>query len=146
MNHQFPPATYEEQELPQYRYNPFIECLPPIRSIKTLAKMMGHDVPYDSSHRFLRDEVRKHAVQAIEQFYAPMPRHLTFAETFSAMLRSGYESRNPVNRFTGPDSQHNEQFFPLTSATNSSQPAPSSWEHPLSDRAGSENHWLSIIR
>jgi hypothetical protein len=97
MNRQFPPATYEEQELPQYRYNPLIECLPPIRSIETLAKMMRHDVPYDSSQRFLRDEVRKHAVQAIEQFYAPMPRHLTFAETFSAMLRSGYESRNPVN-------------------------------------------------
>ena len=97
MNRQFPPATYQEQELPQYRYNPLIECLPPIRSIETLAKVMRHDVPYDSSQRFLRDEVRKHAVQAVKQFYAPMPRHLTFAETFSSMLRSGYESRNPFN-------------------------------------------------
>jgi len=66
-------------------------------SIETLAKMMRHDVSYDSSQRFLRDEVRKHAVQAVKQFYAPKPRHLTFAETFSSMLRSGYESRNPVN-------------------------------------------------
>jgi AAA domain-containing protein len=97
MNHQFAPATYEEQELPQYRYNPFIECLPPIRSTETLAEMMRHDVPYDPSQRFLRNEVRRHAVQAVKQFYAPMPRHVTFAETFSSMLRSGYESRNPVN-------------------------------------------------
>lgn len=97
MNRQFPPATYEEQELPQYRYNPLIECLPPIRSTETLANMMRHDVPYDSSQRFLRDEVRKHAVQSVKQFYAPMPRHLTFAETFSVILRSGYESRNPFN-------------------------------------------------
>src|SRR5271165_894885 len=51
----------------------------------------------------------------------------------------------PSIRFTGPDSQHNEQLFPLTSTTNS-KPALSRWEHPSSDRAGSENHWLSTIR
>jgi len=49
-----------------------------------------------------------------------MPRHITFAETFSVILRSGYESRNPFNPayWTGLSAQR----ATLTSHLNDKQP------------------------
>lgn len=92
-------ATYTEQNVPSYQGNPLIEALPPIvENQKALGKaLMQQPNGLISDLRRLSVNERIHCVHDLgDQFFQPLPHHLSFHTKFDCMLRRGYVMRNPT--------------------------------------------------
>jgi hypothetical protein len=90
-------ATYTEQEIPRYRGHPFIEALPPIRSMKEAVELMSYYPPYSPEERTLPPEFRQHLAAGISEIRHPVGVHLELESRLSRLIRWGYASRNPLS-------------------------------------------------
>jgi hypothetical protein len=90
-------ATYTEQEIPRYRGNPFIEALPPIRSMEEAVELMSYYPPYSPAERDLSPHVRQHLAAGLSEIRHPVGIHLELESRLSRLIRWGYASRNPIS-------------------------------------------------
>jgi hypothetical protein len=98
LNANFPEAIYNKQPLLEYQGNPLIEALPPIMSMKDVAKLMSVRPPFHNEERQLSNELRFHCMQRIFDFFQPFQVHLGLERKISVIMRQGYVNRNPLDR------------------------------------------------
>ncbi|WP_079914801.1 ATP-binding protein [Paenibacillus sp. 32352] len=90
-------ASYSEQEIPDYRGNPFIEALPPIFEEEDVALQIRKYPDYDERQRKLGRQTRLHLVQQISDYVEPLPSHFLVEQRLSRLIRHGYKARNPFS-------------------------------------------------
>lgn len=95
LNANITPAKYVEQELEEYRGNPFIEALPPILSPEEASAALKFYPPYNESEKNLPTYIRYHAIARVNKFFLPFLQHVELEKRFSYLIRQGYISRNP---------------------------------------------------
>lgn len=91
-------AEYYEQDILEYRNNPFIEALGPILSQQEVIDKLSVYPPYNNEERFLEDHKRVHFIQRLLHYFQPMPIHLEIQSSIDRLLRAGYISRNPFSK------------------------------------------------
>jgi hypothetical protein len=90
-------ASYSDQEIPDYRNNPFIEALPPIFEEEDVAVQIRKYPDYDERKRKLGKQTRLHLVQQISDYVEPLPSHFLVEQRLSRLIRHGYKARNPFS-------------------------------------------------
>lgn len=90
-------ASYSDQEIPDYRNNPFIEALPPIFEEEDVALQIRKYPDYDEGKRKLGKQTRLHLVQQISDYVEPLPSHFLVEQRLSRLIRHGYKARNPFS-------------------------------------------------
>ena len=91
-------AEYTDQVIADYRDNPLIEALPPIRSIEEAFVQLGYLPEYDENEIQLSAHYRYHSLTRLTRFYQPLEKTLELEIRFSRLLRDGYVYRNPRNK------------------------------------------------
>lgn len=91
-------ADYKDQELQEYRENPFIEALPKILTTEEVIDKLSVSPIFDQSERLYSPEVRVHIIQRIFRYFQPLENHLELEREISTTIREGYISRNPISR------------------------------------------------
>lgn len=91
-------AVYNDQVIADYRDNPLIEALPPIRSIEEAFVQLGYLPEYDENEIQLSAHYRYHSLTRLTRFYQPLEKTLELEIRFSRLLRDGYVYRNPRNK------------------------------------------------
>ncbi|MGA3599595.1 ATP-binding protein [Lysinibacillus agricola] len=91
-------AEYTDQVIADYRDNPLIEALPPIRSIEEAFVQLGYLPEYDENEVQLSAHYRYHSLTRLIRFYQPLEKTLELEIRFSRLLRDGYVYRNPRNK------------------------------------------------
>lgn len=91
-------AEYKDQDILEYRNNPFIEALGKIKSQREVIEALSVYPPYNNEERFLEDHKRVHFIQRLLHYYQPMPIHLEIQSSIDRLLRAGYISRNPFSK------------------------------------------------
>lgn len=95
-------AEYAEQEIDEFRGNPFLEALPDIMDADQLRATMAHYPAYTPSIREKPSEKRRLASGCLLYYRQPVGVHLEMAFRLTNLLRWGYVARNPVHpRFQG---------------------------------------------
>jgi len=89
-------AEYRDQDVVDYRYNPFIEALPSILSQEEVIDQLAVYPPFDPTERQLETHVRFHLVQRLFQYFQPLSVHLDLESRISRLIRQGYVYRNPI--------------------------------------------------
>lgn len=91
-------ANYQvDADLIEFRGNPLIEALEPIKSPERLIESLMLYPPFHESERLLDDYKRVHCIQRLFQFFQPIPLHLELYSSIERVLRTGYLSRNPLS-------------------------------------------------
>lgn len=90
-------AKYLEQEVPNYKGNPFIEALPKINEFEEIIEKISCYPEYDEEQREWPIQTRMHCIQQISSFIQPLRFHISLELKFSRMIRYGYVSRNPLS-------------------------------------------------
>lgn len=91
-------ANYQaDADLIEFRNNPLIEALEPIKSPERLIESLMLYPPFHESERLLDDYKRVHCIQRLFQFFQPIPLHLELYSSIERVLRTGYLSRNPLS-------------------------------------------------
>ncbi|KGR89867.1 ATPase AAA [Ureibacillus massiliensis 4400831 = CIP 108448 = CCUG 49529] len=88
-------AKYRDQEVMEYRNNPFIEALPPILSKEEVVDKLAYYPPFNENERNLDSHIRLHLVQRLFQYYQPIFQTLDLESRVSRMIRMGYVHNNP---------------------------------------------------
>lgn len=88
-------AKYRDQEVMEYRNNPFIEALPPILSKEEVVDKLAYYPPFNENERNLDSHIRLHLVQRLFQYYQPIFQTLDLESRVSRMIRMGYVHKNP---------------------------------------------------
>jgi len=86
----------QDFQLPEYRDNPFIACLPPILSMAAAVKALNAPPHFDERERSFPDELRVHCIQRLASYFEPLADPLRLETAISVMIRQGYVSRNPL--------------------------------------------------
>lgn len=89
-------AEYQNQDVVDYRYNPFIEALPPILSQEEVINHLTVYPPFDPTERQLETHIRLHLAQRLFQYFQPLSVHLDLESRISRLIRQGYVYRNPI--------------------------------------------------
>ena len=89
-------AEYREQDVVDYRFNPFIEALPPILSQEEVIDHLAIYPPLDPKERQLKTHIRFHLVQRLFQYFQPLGVHIDLENRISRLIRQGYVYRNPI--------------------------------------------------
>ncbi|MEK4086073.1 ATP-binding protein [Psychrobacillus sp. FSL K6-1415] len=89
-------AEYTDQEVEEYKGNPFIEALPPIFSKEQAIDKLAHYPTFDRAERNLDSHIRLHLIQRLFQYYQPTFHTLDLESRVSRMIRMGYVHRNPL--------------------------------------------------
>lgn len=89
-------ADYSNQDVEEYRGNPFIEALPPIFSKEQAIDKLAHYPTFDRAERNLESHIRLHLIQRLFQYYQPTFHTLDLESRVSRMIRMGYVHRNPL--------------------------------------------------
>ena len=84
-------------ELPEYRDNPLISCLPPILSQAEAFKALIDHPQFDPAERNAPDHIRLHMLQRLNHYFEPLAEHLKLESRLGLMIRQGYISRNPLD-------------------------------------------------
>ncbi len=93
-----PLARYQEQQLPEYRENPFIRALPPIPDLPAVVGLLQLVPRFDPQEVFLDGRLRAHAIaRLLHGFFQPLSHHLELESKIGLMIRQGYIGRNPEN-------------------------------------------------
>lgn len=88
-------AEYNDQLIPEYSGNPFIEALPPIYSQEEIVEKLALYPHYNPEERQLESHYRIHMVQRLFQCFQPLGIHLDLESRISRVIRQGYLARNP---------------------------------------------------
>lgn len=91
-------AVYSERNVGLYKNNPYIDALPPMLNRAELIKMLVAFPDYDNEERMLSVTERKLMVQNLFDYYYPTERTLEMYEKITALLCTGYSSRNPLSK------------------------------------------------
>jgi Cdc6-like AAA superfamily ATPase len=91
-------AEYVGSIIDQYRNNPFIECLPPIKNATQVSDTLKMQINFRASDIYLDGNTRIHAIaQLIDHFFQPLTRHIELEMKISLMIRQGYIGRNLID-------------------------------------------------
>ena len=90
-------AEYLEQDIIEFKNNPFIESLPPLSDFRKLGTQLTVRPPYSREERFLPDEVRLMLTQRVVQFHQPSDIDIDLASRLARCIRWGYINRNPFS-------------------------------------------------
>ncbi len=82
--------------LPEFRDNPFINRLPPQLSLRDAWAFLSDPPAFSPEERTYPTHVRLHCLYRLRRFFEPLEHHLRLEAAFSALLRQGYVSRNPL--------------------------------------------------
>ena len=91
-------AVYKEQDLEEYKYNPFIEALPPIFSEEAVIEQFSVEPHIDDIDRSKAENIRFHVIKRIKKFLQPLPIHIVLERRLSTLIRHGYLGRNPLDK------------------------------------------------
>jgi hypothetical protein len=81
--------------LPEYAKNPFISCLPGIRSRHEIAHALVNRPHFEESERRYPSHIRKHCIVRLIKYYEPLARQIQLYERFDLILKLGYTGRDP---------------------------------------------------
>lgn len=84
--------------LEDYQNNPFIECLPPIRSYGQVYNSLLKDCVFSEKERAFPPEMKFHLLQRLNQFFQPLGQTLDLNNRISILMRMGYVERNPLDK------------------------------------------------
>jgi hypothetical protein len=90
-------AEYIEQDVDEFRGNPFLEALPEILGGDELRRRMAHYPAYDPTVRGQSQEKRRLAAGGLLYYRQPVGIHLELAFRLTNLLRWGYVTRNPIH-------------------------------------------------
>ena len=82
--------------IPEYAQNPFISCLPEIKTRKQIYKTLQFKPEYSDVECGYPSHYRKHFVLRLGRFFEPVSRQLQLAENIDYVIRQGYIGRNPL--------------------------------------------------
>jgi GTPase SAR1 family protein len=88
-------AEYKEQEVDEYKGNPFIEALPPVFSNKEIVDKFYFIPKFEEADKNREQNIRFHLLQRIKTYKQVLPIHLKLEHRISTMIRRGYLARNP---------------------------------------------------
>lgn len=91
-------ANYKNQDIQEYRGNPFIEALPKILTTEEVIDNLSVFPIFDQSEKLYSAEVRVHIIQRLFRYFQPLENHLELEREISTTIREGYISRNPISR------------------------------------------------
>lgn len=86
----------EDPDIPEYKGNPLIEALPPIKDKDQVLKALAYFPSYSPSQRQLPEMKRVLLLENSREFFLPNSRHWEFYQSLENMIRRGYLGRNPV--------------------------------------------------
>ena len=82
----------------QYKGNPFIEALPPIRDFNDIKTALKCTVDISPLEKHEPGVVRSHLIaQLMNSFFLPISRHYSLEQKIAIMIRDGYVARNLEN-------------------------------------------------
>jgi hypothetical protein len=90
-------AEYVEQDIDEFRGNPFLEALPEFLGGDELRRKMAHYPAYDPAVRGQSPEKRRLAAGGLLYYRQPVGIHLELAFRLTNLLRWGYVARNPIH-------------------------------------------------
>jgi hypothetical protein len=90
------PTESDLMLLPEFRENPFINRLPLELSMREILKALSDPPDFSPDERTFPKHVRVHCLYRLRRCFVPLDHHLRLATDFSALLRQGYVSRNPL--------------------------------------------------
>ena len=82
--------------LPEFRDNPFINRLPPQLSQQKAWQFLSDPPEFSPAERSYPIHLRMNCLYRLRRFFEPLEHHLRLESAFSALLRQGYVSRNPL--------------------------------------------------
>lgn len=88
-------AAYKEQEINEYRDNPFIEALPKIFTDDDIIDKFYNIPEFEEDYKCQTKNVRFHTLKRIKNYSQVFSIHLTLESKLSTMIRRGYLARNP---------------------------------------------------
>lgn len=91
-------ATYKQQEIEEYSYNPFIEALPNIFMANDVVDKFTVLPEISDKDRNMPENLRYHIIKRAKTFIQPLPIHIKIERKLSSLIRRGYLSRNPVDK------------------------------------------------
>ncbi|WP_061312748.1 AAA family ATPase [Clostridium botulinum] len=91
-------ATYKQQEIEEYSYNPFIEALPNIFTANDVVDKFTVLPEISDKDRNMPENLRYHIIKRAKTFIQPLPIHIKIERKLSSLIRRGYLSRNPVDK------------------------------------------------
>lgn len=95
---EFKKAVYKDQIPTQYRRNPFIEALPPIKNEDDLYMDMLKAPFYSVDEIEQPKEAKQYSLNKIFAYFQPLDMHTKYAYKLDGMIREGYVGRNPLKR------------------------------------------------
>ncbi|MFD1174515.1 ATP-binding protein [Oceanobacillus picturae] len=91
-------AVYTDRNVELYKNNPYIEALPPMLERREVVEFLASFPDYENEERELNVAERKLMVQNLFGFYYPTERTIEMYEKITALLSTGYSSRNPLSK------------------------------------------------
>ena len=91
-------AVYKEQELDEYKSNPFIEALPNIFNEEDVISRFTLFPHIDDKDRHKSTNIRYHIIRRAKNFIQPLPTHIVLERRLSILIRRGYLARNPTDK------------------------------------------------
>lgn len=91
-------AAYKQQELEEYKDNPFIEALPHIFTEEEVADRFTVFPGISNEDRIRATNLRHHIIKRARNFIQPLPIHFVLETRLSTIIRRGYLARNPMDK------------------------------------------------
>lgn len=90
-------AEYKDQYIDEYNSNPFIQCLPQIKSEHEIIKALTYNPNIKKEEVFLDGSIKLHILQRVYKFFQPLPIHLKIWNMIDTLIRQSYVARNPFD-------------------------------------------------
>lgn len=91
-------ANYKEQEIEEYKENPFIEALPNIFSDDEVIDRFTSMPIITDDDKVKPSNLRYHIIKRAKNFVQPLPEHIKLERKLSVLIRRGYLARNPLDK------------------------------------------------
>lgn len=91
-------AVYKQQELEEYKNNPFIEALPNIFTDEDVVDKFTLFPQINNEDRVKPLNIRFHIIKRAKNFVQPLPIHIVLERRLSTLIRRGYLARNPIDK------------------------------------------------
>jgi len=91
-------AVYKQQELEEYKCNPFIEALPNIFNEEDVIDKFTLFPKISDEDRIKPLNIRYHIIKRAKNFIQPLPIHIILERRLSSLIRRGYLARNPIDK------------------------------------------------
>ena len=89
-------ACYKQQEVSEYKDNPFIEALPQIFTEDEVIDKFYNIPIFEDDYKLKDKKIRFHILERIKNYSQVLPIHINLENKISTLIRRGYLARNPV--------------------------------------------------